>query len=972
MKNPLGNKVTSRGILLGLLLPLTAAATIRYVDLNSPGATSPYTDWSTAATNIQDAIDAAVAGDQIFVTNGVYAVGGKVKGGDLTNRVALDKPLRVESVNGPLVTIIHGGYSLGTNNGPQAVRCAWITNGAVLAGFTLQFGATRGLSPSPDQQMSGGGVYGTSSNALVVDCVLATNTAAYQGGGAYQAGLSNCTLIGNLAIGTGTPGGVVGNSGEGGGAYGCALTSCTLLANFANNKGGGANISSLRNCALVGNSTFQFGGGAAASSLVNCTLTGNRAGLASSPSGSGASGFGGGCYLSSITNSIVFQNQCIGSPAPSSSNYYNGTLNYCCTAPMPTGVGNTNVDPQLLGDGFHLSVTSPCRGAGSGSFVSGMDIDGQTWANPPAIGCDEWLPAPVIGRQPSATLMGRPLVLNIGGAITAGQEPFSFYWRKDGVALEDDSHYGATHTTNLLVNGFSLADVGGYQMVASNAFGMATSAVVKVVIHCVDLANSNPIAPYTNWSTAATNIQDAIDATATGEVVLVTNGVYATGGRVMKSDLTNRVALVRPLTVASVNGAAVTHIRGAWDPTTTNGPLAVRCAWLGDGATLNGFTLSDGASRGPTLVGVVEGGGVWAASNTATVANCVISNNAANSSGGGCYRGTLMNCLLIRNVAGSPSNGWGGGADSANLVNCLVRDNVAARDGGGTHSSRLTNCTVVANSAGSRGGGVYFTLPIPMRNCIVYYNSARLASEANWAGFVPLPDFTYSCTLPDPAVSGGGNTTLDPQLVDAMHLSPTSPCRGSGSPVFLSGADLDGSAWSNPPSMGCNEVVESAFVGPLSVAIELPTIPLLVYHPASLTAGVTGRASRLDWAFGDGQAATNASYIGVHAWTNTGDYTVTLTAYNNDNPVGVSATLLVHVDPLAQPTMQFPVISNNAFRFSFDAQTGAMFRIQYATNLVPPVTWQTLQTIFTSPGGPTQISDSAWTNAARFYRVLVQ
>src|SRR6266496_4077878 len=182
---------------LTLVIAFTAfssRAVVRYVDVNSSNATPPFTNWASAAVTIQDAIDAADPGDTILVTNGVYQTGKRVVYGSQPNRVAVTKPLTVQSVNGPGVTTIQGS----SPNGAGAVRCVYLSSNALLAGFTLTNGATvGGIS---DRESTGGGVWSEELTAVVSDCVLVGNSALDFGGGAVGATLNYCTLTANSAM----------------------------------------------------------------------------------------------------------------------------------------------------------------------------------------------------------------------------------------------------------------------------------------------------------------------------------------------------------------------------------------------------------------------------------------------------------------------------------------------------------------------------------------------------------------------------------------------------------------------------------------------------------------------------------------------------------------------------------------------------------------------------------------------------
>ena len=84
-------------LLFLFLATATASAAVRYVDVNSTSPAPPYTNWASAAATLQVAVDTASPGDEIVVTNGIYATGGRAVVGTMTNRVAVDKALTLRS-----------------------------------------------------------------------------------------------------------------------------------------------------------------------------------------------------------------------------------------------------------------------------------------------------------------------------------------------------------------------------------------------------------------------------------------------------------------------------------------------------------------------------------------------------------------------------------------------------------------------------------------------------------------------------------------------------------------------------------------------------------------------------------------------------------------------------------------------------------------------------------------------------------
>ncbi|MBI2437975.1 MAG: hypothetical protein HYV36_04080 [Lentisphaerae bacterium] len=283
----------------------------------------------------------------------------------------------------------------------------------------------------------------------------------------------------------------------------------------------------------------------------------------------------------------------------------------------------------------------------------------------------------------------------------------------------------------------------------------------------------------TSWADATNSIQGAIDASTAADTVLVSNGVYETGGvsgYPAGTALTNRVAIYKAITVRSKDNDPTNTIIKGYGGSPIHGSNSVRCVYITNGASLIGFTVTNGATftnyTANTNNGV--GGGIWSESTNTVISNCVLTGNAGVRFGGGAYYGTLYNCTLFTNLArldaagysygagaygstlynctvssnSATGGGAGGGVNGGILYNCTIVRNYAQNYGGGAYGATLYNCTLINNIAGNSGGGAYAST---LYNCLLSTNWC-----GNWGGGARYGTL-YNCLLSSNyAYYGGG------------------------------------------------------------------------------------------------------------------------------------------------------------------------------------------------------------------------
>ncbi len=660
-------------IVICALTSTVSASSTWYVSLNS-ATNGPGTGWGNAFHVIQDAVDSATNGDTVVVDSGVYNTGtNKTPGHSSRNCVVITNDITVQSVNGAAATIIDA-YGFYTRRGVYM-------SAGTLKGFSVINGKTSSYNDDYYDK-SGGGVNMYGGTGKIIDCVVSNNSCRKFGGGVY---------------------------------YG-SMERCVVADNYAGESGGGASFVNASSCAIYGNWANLWGGGSYRGVLVNSTISGN------------GSAFGGGVSYTTATNSIIWNNDAL-----HNENWEKGSLAYCCTYPVPPGIGNFDADPLLL-DGKHIYISSPCTGVGDAATVPSADIDNEAWSAAPAVGCDQ--PASSIFDDITAYISCKYHKAVVGKKIDFRANitgtPESIYWTFDDTTVETNK-YNISH---------SWSNPGDYSVhlhVFNDNYptGKEVNCTVSIkdlsdARYYVDVNSASASYPYTSWTTAASNIQDAVhvaeNSGIAGAEVVVTDGVYQVGeeyvsGKYIYSQSSNRVVISKDIVVRSVNGRDYTFIKGKPAGTYNGfGDDAVRCVYMSAGH-LEGFTLTNGYTRASGDPDFEQsGGGANLYGGLATISDCIFVTNAANNNGGGLYYGKVDNSIFSNNSA------WGAGAIRAVVSNCLFVGNdsgglsfgyaydstfISNRNvwGGAAYRSDLYNCNLSGNRAEgttAAGGGISY------------------------------------------------------------------------------------------------------------------------------------------------------------------------------------------------------------------------------------------------------------------------
>lgn len=663
-----------------------AAGVTRYVSFTG-SVTPPYTNWSMATPSIEAALEESSDGDEIVIADGWYY---------RTNELVVAKGVTIRADNAGDAVLYGNGYGCG-------YRGVSLSHpDAALEGLRIQdFDATPG---------NGGAVLLTAA-AEVRNCDLFQTYAATGGVVAIEPAAAGAVLLECYLHN--------GRADRGGNLYAptaAVVDRCEITSGRANDIApgihGGAGLL-LRNCVIAWNdgndaSALLAEGGV---TLESCTLAENEI--------YGGSGHGvivstGGLEL---VNCILYHPVRYGGDEIlnlGGSNTYAFTI---ATEPLP-GDHNLAADPKFRdpdnGD-LRLGPSSPGIDVGTNRawMAAGDDLAGNDriengtvdlGAYETGLVCD-FAGGPRSGVEPLAVVFTAE-VYSAGVAIT------NLAWDFDGDEGTDRSGPGLYVVTNVYASGvYSVMLTVWDEWGGSEALNRVQYIRVGPPALFVSTTGSHT-PPFTNWATAATNLQAAADLAAGGSVITVAAGTYESA---------QTIALRDGFTVVGEAGAQNTVLRH----TGTS-----RCLEIGHpGCVVDGFTITGGTNTSGAGVSMTGG----------TLANCLVAGNHTPwSNGGGVYATgacRMVGCEIRDNTASSAAGLYLDGG--CTVSNCLIAGNVAQYNAGGIQaqsgSNRIHGCSIVSNRAGQSGVGVLIYGPSRVTDCDISHNEMTGTSSGGGA-----------------------------------------------------------------------------------------------------------------------------------------------------------------------------------------------------------------------------------------------
>jgi hypothetical protein len=357
----------------------------------------------------------------------------------------------------------------------------------------------------------------------------------------------------------------------------------------------------------------------------------------------------------------------------------------------------------------------------------------------------------------------------------------------------------------------------------------------------VDKDAPGPFHNGTSWKWAFLNLQNALDAVVSGDIILVAEGTYKPdqGDSVTVGDRTATFLLKNGVTVLGGyagygqpnpnNRNVETHV------TVLNGDLLGDDLWgilnkddnsyhvvsatgcTSCSSTLDGFTITGGQADGP--IPYNAGGGVYIDGANPMLKNCTMTVNVAGFGGAIASLNdaspSVLNCKIIGNSARISGGGLYCFSNNINLTNCLFAGNSAyqAEYLGGSAiynlggSLNISDCTIADQSAPNGMAITSFIWTFPAANSLTINNSILYNG-----GDEILTNHQETISVNNTDIQGGwsgsgtGNINSNPKFVDLglwgiegqyivgdFHLQSSSPCidKGNNSLLPSDQGDLD-------------------------------------------------------------------------------------------------------------------------------------------------------------------------------------